>query len=46
MVKKKELKKRLTEEIDLIYQNFTNILKVSDKTDCVKQAIKICNEWI
>ena len=41
MIKAKELKKKLTEEeIDLIYQNFTNILKVSDKIDCVKQAIR------
>ena len=41
MIKAKELKKKLTEEeIDLIYQRFANILKISDKIDCVKQAIR------
>lgn len=41
MIKAKELYNILSkEEIDLIYQYFKNILKICDKTDCVKQAIR------
>lgn len=41
MVKAKELYNVLSEEeIDLIYQYFKNILKIYDKIDCVKQAIR------